>query len=104
MSISEREVDMLFEELAKAVFKCDRGGDPWGYANAEVYDLFVSDPIQLEGKRALSNILIKLILDCKNSTNIEIYKELDDKIWMATSQDEIIEIINETVQVFNKSS
>ena len=53
--------DMRFEGLARTVFDCNRYGDPWGYANADLYNNIMTQ----RGKRALSTILIKMILEKK---------------------------------------
>lgn len=93
------EPSMRYESLARAAFNCPKGGDPWGYAMQQNYDLFFVPGPKLEGKRALSTVLCKLIYDNKGSKhNIEL-KKLDDEIWDATATEQISDIIDKTLAI-----
>ncbi len=57
------DISFRYEGLARAAFNnCDKYGDPWGYTAQDFYSNFVPKP-NLKGKRALSVILCKLIID-----------------------------------------
>jgi len=93
---------MRFEGLARAAFNdCGKWNDPFGYAAQDRYVNFVPSP-NLIGKRALSTIFIKLIIDNTQSPFIERLKELEDLIWATETQSEIIKIIDEGITILNK--
>ncbi|WP_430974662.1 hypothetical protein [Sunxiuqinia rutila] len=86
-----------FESLLRAIFdNCNKYGDPWGYAAQDVYNSFVPNPT-IKGKRALSTGLTKLIYDNKDNENIKIIIELEEQLWSATTQEEIIKIIDVSI-------
>lgn len=91
-----------YEGLARAVFdNCDKYGDPWGYAAQDRYANFVEAPNEM-GKRALSTILIKMTLDHPNIEQTDNIKALEDRVWKATTQEQIIAIINEAIAIADK--
>jgi hypothetical protein len=58
---------MRFEGLARAAFNnCMKFGDPFNYAAQEEFSNFIPAP-NLKGKRILSTIFIKLIIDFPES-------------------------------------
>jgi hypothetical protein len=86
-----------FESLLRAIFDdCVKYGDPWGYAAQDVYNNFAPEP-NLLGKRALSTGLCKLIYDNKEHPQIEKIIVLEDSIWSANTQEEIVEIIDDSI-------
>lgn len=87
-----------FESLLRAIFDdCGKYGDPWGYAAQDVYNDFVPEPT-LTGKRALSTGLCKLIYDNKEHPEIKRIIELEDSIWPAKTQEEIVTIIDSSIE------
>lgn len=92
---------MRYEGLARAVFNnCNKYGDPWGYAAQDRFTNFV--PPNLTGKRALSTILIKLISDNPKHELTPKLIEIEESIWTTNEQLKIIQIIDETIRIFNK--
>lgn len=86
-----------FESLLRAIFDdCGKYGDPWGYAAQDVYNSFVPEPT-LYGKRALSTGLTKLIYDNREHENIQTLIEHEDLIWSANTQEEIVKIIDDSI-------
>lgn len=100
---NENDPAMRFEALAREAFNCDKYGDPWGYAAQEKYSVFISEPISLDAKRMLSTILIKLICDNQNSSFLEELMKLDNHIWKAKTQIDIIAIIDNTIKILQKN-
>lgn len=86
-----------FEGLLRTIFdNCNKYGDPWGYAAQDVYNNFDPEP-KLILKRALSVGLCKLIYDNREKGRIEELIVLEEKIWMSKSQNEIIDIIDDSI-------
>ena len=95
---------MRFEGLTRAAFNnCNKYGDPWGYASQDKYSVFVSEPISLDAKRMLSTILVKLICDNQDSSFLEELIILDNAIWEAKTQNDIIAIIDKTIELLQKN-
>lgn len=88
---------MRFESLVRHAFDCSKMADPWGYAGQEVYNNFVPTP-NLRGKRALSTTLIKLALDSKDALR-EGFIELEEAVWKAETQQEIITVIDKAIAI-----
>jgi hypothetical protein len=86
-----------FEKLACYAFKCESKRDPWGIASIDTYIEFVESP-SMNGKKAFSKILTKLILDSPDVSKMNKLLELEENVWVATSQEEIGEIIEETIK------
>jgi len=103
MTISDNlDPSVLYEDLARAAFNnCKKWGDPWKYAAQEVYTRFVPEP-DLRGKRALSTILIKLIIDNSESNHVKQLQSLEDQVWEASSQEQIIKIIKKAIDLYNQ--
>ncbi len=91
---------MRYEGLARAVFKCGKWKDPWGYAAQDCFTQFVPS-MSLEGKRALSTIIIKIILDFPEIEEKNDLKKLEDTVWDSNSQDQAIDIIDKTIEIYN---
>lgn len=87
-----------FEKLACYAFKCESKRDPWGIASIDTYIEFVESP-SMNGKKAFSKILTKLILDSRDDSRTNKLLELEERIWVATSQEEIGKIIEETIDI-----
>ena len=85
-----------FEYLLRAVFdNCGKGKDPWGYARQEFYSELVD--LNIQGKRALSVGLTKLIYDNKENDKIDDLIKIENRIWIAEKQTDIVSIINESI-------
>jgi len=92
---------MKYEGLARAAFNnCDKFDDPWGYAAQERFGDFIEEPITVKGKRTLSTIIIKLIIDNQNTDKVIEFKKLEELVWTATTQEDIIEIVDRAIQIF----
>jgi hypothetical protein len=103
--ISDTDPAMRYEALARYAFgKCPKGGDPFHYSMQEVYNHNFVGEITIRGRRALSTVLIKLVLDNQNSQKEEGIKKLEDRVWEADSQKEIIDIIDQAIELINKSN
>lgn len=88
-----------YEGLARAAFNnCGKYGDPWGYAAQDVFSNFVPEPNQ-RGRRALSTIIIKIIIDNSDKKETEDLKKLEEQVWSATNQRQIIDIIDNAIKV-----
>ena len=85
---------LRFEGIAKAILPAnDKYGDKWEYAHQEFYDNNLTTNITLEGRRALSTIIILLIDKIDKKTTFNELKSIDNNLWKSTNQDEIISII-----------
>lgn len=89
-----------FEGLLREAFHCTKGQDPFGYAMQEVFDHNFVESITQRGRRALSTAFIKLIFD--HSDHQEKFIELDNRVWKATTQEEIINIIDEGIGILKE--
>lgn len=86
---------MRYEGLARAAFDdCNKYGDPFNYAAQDRYDaFFCPEPTEM-GKRALSTIITKLVNDHQDHDSVQHLKDLDDVVWQASSQEDIVNIID----------
>jgi hypothetical protein len=101
---NDRDPAMRYESLARAAFDdCGKYGDPWGYAAQDRYTVFVREPIELDGKRTLSTILIKLIIDNEGTEYVDKLKILEEKVWKITTQQQAIEIIDAACKLYGQS-
>lgn len=89
-----------YEGLLREAFQCAKEQDPFGYAKQEVFDHNFVTSITLLGKRALSTAFIKLVLDHPNYK--EKFRELDDRVWRASSQSDIIDIIDDGISILKE--
>ncbi len=88
-----------FESLARIAFdNCLKSRDPWGYASQDVYNNFVSS-FNLKGKRILATILTKLIYDFKDKSICNKLIIIEDSIWSASTQRDVVNIIESTIKV-----
>ncbi len=102
MILYNHDPAMRYEDLARAAFNnCKKYGDPFGYAAQERYNNFVPKP-NIIGKRTLSTVFIKLILDNLNSPYINDLKKLEDLVWESETQSEVIDIIDKGIEIVNK--
>lgn len=98
-----------YEYIACAAFKCRYYDDPFQYASQTVFNINFekddngNDGIKFKGKRALSTVLIKLIIDSSSQEQRDAYRGLEDKVWNAKSQEDIIIIIDEAIEIYNQS-
>ncbi|WP_017732753.1 hypothetical protein [Nafulsella turpanensis] len=91
---------LRYEALARSAFNnCSKGGDPFGYALQEEYDNFFVEAPNLRGKRALSTVLIKLIIDNSGTDFAERLIGLEESVWNSETQDDIIHIIDKGIEV-----
>lgn len=88
-----------FEGLLREAFQCGKGQDPFGNAMQERFSCFVGS-ITEEGRRALSTAFVKLVLDYPDSKDDFI--KLDDKVWKASTQDDIIDIIDQGIKILKR--
>jgi hypothetical protein len=99
---NESDPAFRYESLARFAFgNCYKYGDPWKCAKQEFYINFI--PPNIVGKRGLSRALCKLIFDYRDKTSLEELKKLEDSIWIAKTQDEIIDIIDKTIEWIEKN-
>lgn len=90
---------MRYEGLARAAFgNCSKGHDLWGYTSQDRYvnSIFA---VGLEIKRMLSTVLIKLIVDHATHPSASRLKELEDRVWEAKEQSDIVEIVDEAIAI-----
>jgi hypothetical protein len=94
---------MRYEGLARFAFdNCARNEDPWGYSRQDIFGGFVPVPT-INGKRALSAILNKLIWDKRQYDELkDQLLKLEETIWEAKTQEEIIRIIDYTIQLLKE--
>lgn len=97
--ILETNPAMNYEHLGTGAFNCSRAKDPWGYANADWY----SSLLDSEGKRALSTILIKLVIDNTKNKFADKFISLENKVWKAKTRKQINTIINEAIKLYNET-
>jgi hypothetical protein len=88
-----------YEGLAWAVlgarFKYD---EPFTIAATDFYDSDVA-PLTLKGKRGLSIILTKMIIEHRESPHVQELLALDDKVWATPNEDEIRTIVDEAIEI-----
>ncbi|MEQ8684228.1 MAG: hypothetical protein RIF36_00415 [Imperialibacter sp.] len=100
--IDDDDPAFRYEGLVRAAFdNCGKYGDPFKYAAQEVYDNFVGE-ITLRGRRALSTALIKLIVDNPENKAIDGLKSLENDVWEAKEQQDIIKIIDEAIEILKR--
>ena len=93
----DRDPAARFEGLLRKAFgNCEKWGDPWGYAAQDCYHNFVPTP-NLRGKKALSVALCQLIIRNSDFEKKDEFIELEESIWSADTQEEIIEIIDKSI-------
>lgn len=91
-----------YEGLARAAFNnCRKYGDPFGIAAQDVYNNFVPTP-NLDGKKALSKVLTKLIIDHSESEHKSALVALEENIWTSETQGEIINIVDLAIDILKK--
>lgn len=94
---------MRYEALARAAFNnCGKYGDPWNYAAQDLYNHEFVREVTFSGKRALATVLVKLVIDYSGSDMEEKLKILEDRVWEAASQEQIISIIDEAIELLNE--
>lgn len=95
---NDRDPAFRFESLAREAFgNCRKYGDPWNYAHQEFFSEFVKEPVSLRGQRALATILTQLVFQYKDTEICDQLKIVEDSIFEATSQKDVIKIIDETI-------
>lgn len=93
---------MRYEGLARAAFgNCNKGRDPRGYASQDRYVNSII-AVDLKIKRALSTVLIKLIFDNASHPCVVELKKLEDRVWDAKEQREIVRIVDEAIKIYDK--
>ena len=102
MAIDKTNPDfpMIYEDLVKAVFKCERGGAD-GMADASFYDINFNENIELD-KKYLKTILTKVIEDI--SENEELLNGMLEKFHVVNQiqdEEDIRNIILETIDLLN---
>lgn len=101
---NDNDPAMRYESLARAAFDdCGKYGDPWGYAAQDRYAVFTREPIGIDGKRALSTILIKLVVDNDGTEYTNKFKTLEENVWGITTQSQAIEIIDNACELYKQS-
>lgn len=102
MISSHHDPAFRYEDLARFAFdNCTKYGDPWHYAAQEVYTQFTGE-IDLKGKKILATILNKLIFDYKDNPICQDLLTIEETIWEAKTQEDVIKIINKTIAVLGK--
>ena len=96
--ITNNSIEMTYEGLGRTAFNCGKAQDPFGLACQEDYSEYVPRP-SIRGKRNLSIILTKFIIDHPQSEFVDELKALDDSIWDSDSQEEIIGIIERAKEI-----
>jgi hypothetical protein len=100
MIITSKEPAFRFEDLARAAFNnCKKQEDPFGIAAQEVYNSLAPKPT-LRGKRALSKVLIKKIIDYPVNEQLDDLISLENDIWNIKNQNDVNKIIEDTIQIF----
>jgi len=100
-NLKDESIELQFEMLADFAFNCDRGDDPWNTTKDSILE--VGAPSE-SVKRNINRVLKKLILDNQNTPKKGILLELEERLWDANSREEIVEIIEETIEVLTDSS
>ena len=91
-----------YEGLARAAFdNCGKYGDSFGIAAQDVYNSFVPEPT-LNGKKALSKVLSKLIVDNSEGEHKDALVELEESVWTSETQQQIITIIDASIDILNQ--
>ncbi|WP_295720501.1 hypothetical protein [Mucilaginibacter sp.] len=102
MGISDFDEDPAFryESLAREAFdNCGKWGDPWGYAAQDVYNEFIEEPTTVRGKKILDTILVALILKHKGVPILDSLKDIQNTIADAQSQNDVIVIVDNTIEL-----
>lgn len=91
-----------YEGLARAAFdNCGKYGDPFGIAAQDVYNSFVPEPT-LNGRKALSKVISKIITDNSQSEHKDALVQLEEDVWTAETQKEIITIIDKGIEILTQ--
>jgi hypothetical protein len=94
---------MKYEHLVRKAFNCGRYGDPFGLANADVYD---GNIIKVEHRLifGISAALKKVAHDVEtnNPDFASELEKLDDKIWQAKEQKDVIYVIEKGLELFDE--
>jgi len=91
-----------YEGLARAAFdNCGKYGDPFRIAAQDVYNSFVPEPT-INGKKALSKVISKIITDNPESEYKDALVQLEENVWSAETQKEIITIIDEGIEILKQ--
>lgn len=93
---------MSFENLARAVFKCGRYGDSWGYASAdEATNLYKASE---KGKIMLYTIIDIAIHENNNKEELvaSLLKIKEDTI-KASEKDNLMKIVNSLIDLLNNN-
>ena len=104
MIIFANDIDpaMRYEGLARKAFDdCGKYGDPFGITAQDKYIRFVPEPT-IEGKAMLSKVFTKLVINHKDTEYKDALRELEEKIWEAETQEEIIDIIDKGIKIVQK--
>jgi len=88
-----------FEGLLREAFQCGKGQDPFQNAMQERFSCFVGSVTQ-EGKRALSTAFVKLVIDYPD--NKDEFIPLDDRVWKASTQEDIIGVIDQGIELLKR--
>jgi hypothetical protein len=95
----ENQPEYRYEGLAWAVlgarFKYD---EPFTIAATDFYDSDVAH-LTLKGKRGLSIILTKMIIEHRESPHIQELLTLDDRVWGTPNEDEIRAIVDKAIEI-----
>jgi hypothetical protein len=98
------DIRMEYECLLRDVFECGRYGDPFGLANADVFDNNLHPEIGHRLRFGISAAIKKIRhdFDLEEGINSELEK-LDKNIWKNTaSQEDIIKAIERAREIFKQ--
>ncbi|MES2681316.1 MAG: hypothetical protein V4635_15580 [Bacteroidota bacterium] len=90
---------MHYEELAKAVFDCDRYEDPWGYASADQASYF-ANPGE-EAKMRLYTIIDVAVYDNQGEDVVATLLKVKERVAKMKTNDEAIKIIHDLIDIMN---
>ena len=97
------ELSMRYEGMAKAVFKCERYGDPWEYANAGTFDQeLVPQPTNRCKEMILTVIDIAIWGNQNNEETINELLPFKGRVWQMETQEQAWDLIDELIVVLEK--
>lgn len=92
----DESIEIQYEMLAGFAFNCERGDDPWNTTKDSILEVGVPSESL---KRNINRVLKKLILDNQNTPKKGMLLELEERLLDANSREEIVEIIEETIDI-----
>lgn len=103
-TIKDHDPAFTYENLVRAAFdNCRKYEDPFGLAHQELYGQALAEPIGHDIKFGISIALRKVSHQFRdNEERSNQLMELDQSVWSANSQDDIINVLESAADIFHE--